>query len=168
MSAMENAGHILINIIWIQGVLVDLIIFKEHPEIIKSFTATNKSQNLGKYRQEHWKKNFSEIIERLKKCFPKTHPSWFERLKYFADIRNAIAHGRIFVNKDYILYEPDSEQKTKKFEKHIKRKKPKSQTIQIKFDDKNFKKALDGIIEFDQKFFPSICKKTGINYNQIK
>ena len=105
---IERAGHILILINWLQGRLVDFIIFKKHPRALSHFIKNNSSPTLGRERKNYWQKNFKAIRNEFKKVFPTIDNSWHTVLEHNNNIRDMIAHGHVSLYREYILYYPDS------------------------------------------------------------
>lgn len=172
-DCLERAGHIQILINWIQGRLVDFIIFKKHPKALDHFRRGNTSPTLGKNRKIYWQKTFPAIRKEFKKLFPNLPTNWHPLLEDLNNKRDMIAHGHLSLYREYILYQPDLERhdiksKLKSIRKSLIGKKTKGNFFRLRFDDKNYQKMLDGILEFDEKLFPALAREMAFNYEYIR
>jgi hypothetical protein len=172
-DCLERAGHILIMINWIQGRLVDFIIFKNHPGALKYFIKHNSSPTLGRERRKYWQKSFSVIRKEFAQLFPNLPSNWLPLLDDLNHKRDMIAHGHLSLYTEYILYQPDMNRrdikgKLKSIRRAIDGKISKKTFFKLKFDDQNYKAMVDGVLEFDEKLFPALSKEMGFNYERIR
>jgi len=173
INYLERAGYILILINWIQGRLVDFIIFKKHPRALSYFRNKNRSPTLGKERRRYWQKNFAKIREEFAEQFPNLPSNWHHLLNDLNNKRDMIAHGHLSLYREYILYQPalnrhDIQDKLKGIRQTVNGRISKMTCFRLRFDDKNYKEMLGGILEFDQKLFPALAKKMKIDYERIR
>jgi len=172
-NCIERAGHILILINWIQGRLVDFIIFKKHPRALSHFIKNNSSPKLGRERRKYWQKSFAAIRGEFASLFPNLPSNWLPLLDDLNNKRDMIAHGHISLYRDYVLYQPDMgrkdiHKKLKGIRRAIDGRVTKMTCFRLRFDDKNYQAMIKGILEFDEKLFPALSKDIGINYEKIR
>ncbi len=58
---MARAGELFMKSLWIQGQIVDLLVFEEHPELVEPFLTTPATVpfEFALLRAELWQKDFS-------------------------------------------------------------------------------------------------------------
>lgn len=172
-NCLERAGHVLILINWIQGRLVDFIIFKKHPRALAHFIKNNSSPTLGKERRKYWQKSFAAIKKEFVQLFPSLPSNWLPLLDDLNNKRDMIAHGHLSLYREYILYQPDMSRgdiknKLKGIRRAVDGKISKMTCFRLRFDDENYDNMTKGIIEFDEKLFPTLAKEMNFNYEKIR
>lgn len=176
-NCIDRAGVILISCIWVEKRLIDLIILKQHPRLIKKCNQSNSKVKLPytfiKERIKFWEKDFYLIKNDFIELF---NPSknWLNILEGIYDWRNIIGHSYISLYRDYLLYRPNG--KKKKINRLIKNhiiNKPKNPAkpflLTLKLgDDNKYEKILKIIEDFDQIYLKNIAESLGINYEKIR
>ncbi len=172
-NCLERAGHVLILIIWLEKRLIDLIIFKQHPQILSHFRKHGISIGLAKWRKFYWQKGFHYIIQEFLKTFPNLPSNWEPLLEDLNTKRDMISHGHVSLYREYILYQPDLNRSNLKKKLSIIRraidgKITKARLFKIRFDDKNYQSMLQAIEKFDTQLFPQLSTQMNLNYNSIR
>jgi hypothetical protein len=176
-NCIDRAGQMLITCIWLEKRLIDLIILKDRPILIKKVNRSSSKIQLPttfcKERAKLWKEDFSII----KKIFiEKFNPSrlWLENLNGIYDRRNMISHSYISLHRDYLLYRPSGRKskiyrliKEHEMKEIINPAKPTIFAMHLS-DDKKFNQAIKVLEEFDQVYLKSIAENMGLNYEKIR
>ena len=176
-NCIHRAGQVLIFCIWVEKRLVDLIVLKEHPRIIKKFNQSSSSVKLPytfvTERTKLWQKDFSVIKDKFIELF-KPSISWKNNLEGICDWRNIISHSYISLYRDYILYRPNGKRKkiNRLIKNHIVSRpsntaKPIQMTLKLS-DDTKYKRILKVIEEFDLVFLKNIAESLGVDYEKIR
>jgi len=172
-NCLERAGHIFILINWIQGRLIDFIIFKKHPRALRHFMKHGQSLKLGIERRKYLQKSFGVIRREFAVLFPVLPSNWLHLLDDLNNKRDMIAHGYISLGREYILYQPDMRRgdiktKLKGIRRAVDGKITKMTLFKLSFGDKNYQSTVKAILEFDEKLFPSLAKQIGLDYKKIR
>ncbi len=177
-NCIDRAGQILIFCIWAEKRLVDLLILKKHPRLIKLLnTKETIPYTMVKSRFVYWKKSAGDVLKEFINEFqPKQ--DWKENLEGIFIWRDMIAHGYISLYKPYLLYRPDTKRTGKKpyeLRKKLGIIKNISEKPAMKFtpllrlsDDEIFNKMIKVVEEIDQVYFKYEADKLGINYEKIR
>lgn len=171
MEQLDRAGKILIRIIWLQGRLVNLILLKKNPGILKFFKKNQRSPRLEKLREKYMEKDFFPIKEDFFKTFPELGKDWNLLLTDLGTKRDAIAHCYISLHKNIFRYKPDKpikHHKIKSLRRSVDGKKTKKNLYDLNFSDQNYASMINGIIEFDEVLFPQLCRQLQIKYSSIR
>lgn len=172
-NCLERAGHVLILISWIQGRLVDFIILKKHPKALAHFIKINSSPTLGRERRQYWQKSFGAIRKEFAQLFPNLPSNWLPLLDDLNNKRDMIAHGHLSLYREYILYQPDMarhdiKSKLKGIRRAVDGKISKMTCFRLRFDYKNYQDMINGVLEFDEKLFPTLAKEMKFDYEKIR
>lgn len=172
---LMRGGDILIHCIWIEKIMVDLIILKKHPRLIKKFNKPIPYKIpyvMVKERISYWKKDFSQIIEEFIKLFtPNDNIKLKLQLIYIK--RNILSHSNIKLGQKYFLYKPKNNTKLRyiskiyKFNKEIDQASP----IILKTDysnEENYLIDFQIIQSLDQDYFSKEALKLNIVYSHLR
>lgn len=177
-NCIDRAGQILIFCIWIEKRLVDLLILKKHPRLIKSVNLKQTiPRTMVKDRFMYWEKSSFPILnEFIKEFQPKK--DWKENLESIFIWRDMIAHSYISLYKPYLLYRPCTKIKGKKpheLRKKLSPIKNSNEKPPIKFtlllrlsNEEKFNNIIKVIEEIDQVYLKCEAEKLGINYEKIR
>lgn len=176
-NCIDRAGEILIYTIWIEKRLVDLLILKKHPTLIKKINNSSViPRTMVDERWKYWEKSFWIILnDYIKEFNPKN--DWMENLKGVAYWRDIIGHGYISLYKSYLLYRPDTKKKGKRVKDLRDALKPpktvgessRKFTLKIDFsNDLKYEAMKQVIIEIDEVYLKYEAEKIGINYEKIR
>lgn len=176
-NCIDRAGQILIFCIWIEKRLIDLIVLKRHPRLIKKVNDSSAQIKLPstfvKERTMLWQEDFRVVKDEFIKLFdpPK---DWKDNLIGIYDWRNLISHSHISLYRDYLLYRPSGNRKkvTHLIKHHITNRplgaaKPFVMLLRLG-DDSKYESVLKVIEEFDQKYLKSVAASMGVNYEKIR
>jgi len=176
-NCIDRAGQILIFCIWIEKRLVDLIVLKKHPRLIKKLNESSATKNLPRTfvteRAKLWQKDFAEIKDIFIALFDPPN-DWKNNLEGIYDWRNLIGHSHISLYRNYLLYRPSGKRKkiNRLIKKHIVIRppdaaKPFLMTLKLG-DDNKYESVLKVIEEFDQKYLKYVAESMGVNYEKIR
>lgn len=176
-NCIDRAGQILIFCIWIEKRLVDLIVLKDHPRLIKRVNESSATVKLPRTfvqeRTKLWEKDFAVVKDKFIELF-NPRKSWRDNLEGIYDWRNIIGHSHISLYREYILYRPSGKRKKKNrlVRHHITERKenaakPLQMTIRFSNDEK-YSSMIRVIEEFDQVYLRSIANSLGLNYEKIR
>ncbi|QQR84042.1 hypothetical protein IPJ72_02500 [Candidatus Peregrinibacteria bacterium] len=176
-NCIDRAGQILIFCIWIEKRLVDLIVLKKHPRLIKKVNESSAKINLPRTfvveRAKLWQKDFSVIKDMFINLFDPPN-DWRNNLEGIYDWRNIIGHSHISLYRGYLLYRPSGKRRkiNRLTKNHIVSRppdaaKPFLMTLKLS-DDKKYESVLAVLEEFDQKYLKFVANSLGINYEKIR
>jgi hypothetical protein len=178
-NCIDRAGQILIFCIWIEKRLVDLLILKKHPRLIKKVNTETEQAfpyTFNKDRSLYWEKSSFLVLNQFIKEFnPKK--DWKENLENIFVWRDIIAHSYISLYKPYLLYRPDTKKKGKKPHelkkillptKTNKKSSRKFTLLLMLSDDDKFNQMVRAIEEIDQVYLRYEAVKLGINYEILR
>jgi hypothetical protein len=176
-NCIDRAGEILIFTIWVEKRLVDLLILKKHPILIKKVNNSSKlPRTMVDERFKYWEKSFWLILDEYIKEF-KPKNDWIESLRGVAYWRDIIGHGHVSLYRSYLLYRPNTTRKGKSVKElrsalgssKTKGKSARKFTLKIDFSNnlkyENMKKV---IIEIDEVLLKYEANKLGLNYEKIR
>jgi len=176
-SCLYRAGQILILCIWIEKRLVDLIILKDHPRLVKKVNDSNKIPfTMVECRWKYWKKSFNPIFNEFVEKF-ETKKSWKDNIEGIMYWRDIISHGHTSLYRDYLLYRPDTSRKGKRccnlrkvlVPKIPVEKKSRKFTLLLRLaDDSLFNSCIRIIEEIDSVYLKYEADKLGLNYEKIR
>lgn len=174
---LHRGGEYFILSIWIQSQMVDLIIFHDHPRIIKRFTEQPQviPKTLKDKRMRYWQRDFRYIKDEFLKRFEK---SLSEQCRNDIDtifgIRNAIGHSYVSLARNYFLYRPGNKKKLNEFKKAFNMKKFDSHASKpriFKFDfsnDKIYLHNFAAIQRMDEIHLKFLSDNLGVPHSRIR
>ena len=176
-NCIDRAGQILIFCIWIEKRLVDLIVLKKHPRLIKKLNESSDIKNLPRTfvteRTKLWQKDFSVIKDMFIGLFNPPN-DWKNNLEGIYDWRNLIGHSHISLYRNYLLYRPSGKRKkiNRLVKNHIVSRphdaaKPFLMTLKLG-DDSKYESVRKVLEEFDQKYLKNVAESIGVNYEKIR
>ena len=176
LENMQNAGLIFVFSVWLQGQMSDLIIFKNHPELIADFVASSKKvpEAFSKLRANYWEKQFGEVKTDFFAVFASDiTPQESEMLEEIFHVRNMIGHAHVSLGRDYMLYRPAGERKEKAVIAALKLKPVEGQSdpmmVLLQFwRPEIFKDISDKIGYLDQVCFARLAAQIGVPHGRIR
>lgn len=170
-----RGGDVLIHCQWIEKIMVDLIILKRHPRIIKRFNQPLPyivPRVMVLARLNFWKKDFWEIKDEFFKLF-NPDDDVRKKIELINVIRNVLSHSNIKLAQKYFLYRPKNRKKLSEAEKvfDLSKKPDQSKPVVLKIDysqEENYFRDFGIIQSLDQEYFSSEANKLGIIYNHIR
>ena len=175
-NCLERAGHILMLCIWLENRLIDLLILKRHPRIIKKLNASSSKTKLPwtliQKRLKYWKKDFFDIKEEFIDTFtPKE--DWKANLEGIYHWRNMLSHCYISLHREYLLFRPKTRKKMYTMIKDlsIKKRESRSNPIILKLHltrNSLYQAMLKVFEEFDSVYLKWEAERLGIDYEKIR
>ncbi len=123
----RRGGEYFVLSLWIQSQMTDLIIFYDHPRIIKRFVERPKTipKILRDKRMKYWQKDFGYIKKEFLKRFKNDLTEQCGKdIDIVYGIRNAIGHSYVSLARNYFLYRPGSRKKLNEYKKAFDRPTP--------------------------------------------
>lgn len=163
---IEKVGILFGHCIYIEGIIKDLIIFKQNPSFIPLINSWWTSIELNQLRKEIiWKTFTVELLDDFFSLYPIDDPSK-KQLLIFRELRDIYGHSRIWKNHDLINHVPY----VSKFEKRAEILWLKWEWWVLKFNDleNDFDKFMPILSKIEDEFFPQICKEIWLDYEKIK
>lgn len=172
-----RGGEYFILSLWIQSQMTDLIIFKDHPRIIKRFTEQPKKipKTLRDKRMKYWKNDFGFIKKEFLNKFKNSLTSQgIGDIETIYAIRNAIGHSHVSLARNYFLYRPGNRKKLTEFKKAFDIQRPDSdiaKPIVFKFDfsnDEIYLHNFAAIQRMDEIHLKSLAESLGVPHSRIR
>jgi hypothetical protein len=174
---IARAGEFFIYCLWIQGQMVDLIIFKKYPSLIEPFVSSPNRipAEMVALRSQYWEKGFFRIKEVFAQLFSSQigdkHKNDLGAIYY---LRNAIAHSHVSIGRDYFLYRPGrgEEHQAKivsalELEPVENPSAPQMMTMRF-FNDQRYLKDFNRIKRLDEECFSEIARSLGVPHGRIR
>ena len=174
---LRRGGEYFILSIWIQSQMADLIVFHDHPRIIKRFIAQPETipKTLRDERMKYWQKDFGFIKKEFLKRFGDILSEQCQNdLNVIYGIRNAIGHSYVSLARNYFLYRPSSKRKLNEFKKSFNVQNPDSDASKprvFKFDfsnDKIYLHNFAAIQRMDEVHLKSLATNMNISHSRIR
>ncbi len=165
-SFLEEVGVLFVSIVFIEGIIKDLIIIKKHPEFIESINKWIPSKIFIEKRKEYWKKTFNEkIIKEFIELWL-LDKSYFKLFSVLWLIRDCFWHSRICINEKKLDYIPNDTKKLEKF-KELFWIIGDGDVITINDEFLNFEEKNKQFASLDG-FFRKLSKSIWLDYEKIR
>jgi len=172
---LMRGGDVLIHSIWIEKLMVDLIILKKHPKIIKRLNQPlpyKIPRTMVTERINYWKIDFWEIKKEFISLF-QTPKEWIVKLDHINLLRNILSHSNVKLGQKIFFYRPKNRKKLSEAGKifNLARTPNQSNPVVIKLDysvEENYFHDFSIIQSLDQEYFSSIANKLGVIYGHIR
>jgi hypothetical protein len=174
---LVNSGLVFTFGLWIQSQMVNLIILKKHPKIIKRFVARvdRIPRTMVLERARYLQKDFHPIKAEFEDRFGSILSEQARAdLAYLLFLRNGIAHSYVSIARDFLMYRPaGGGKKLRAFYKQFKLRRPanaaKPSLLVFRFSDQSFfKNASDLIERLDQVHLKSVADAIGIPHGRVR
>lgn len=173
---LVNAGILFMHSVWLQSQMVDLIIFRCHPEFVDEFVSTPKGvpDTVHNLRIRLWKKDFADIKGEFLKTFESDLTAdEKEQIERAYTLRNMIAHAHVSLGRDYMLYRPSSEKREKAVLDAWKPAPVEEQSNPLMFklefwEPERFKAYSDDMAGIDQICFKRLAEIVGVPHGRIR
>lgn len=168
MNFLEKSWTYFMWILYIEGIIKDLIILKKYPQFIGELNGYIVSEELTKRREEYAKKPFnSDIIKEFLEIFSLDPEIWNKPFQVIRISRNIFWHSRISVNEEKLWHTPDTERRLSELKELF--------WItwvwnNVTIDDSNFhfEEKIAMIEKLDKEFFPWIAQTIWLDYERIR
>lgn len=180
-NCLERAGHVLILTIWVEKRLIDFIVLKKHPRLIKKVNNSSSKVPLPhtfvKERTKLWEDNFPKILKDFLQVY-EVSDSFKNNLEAVSNWRDIIGHCYVSLYREYILYRPSSKRRDHKkrlgkfkklysLDKKVDAARPFQITMRLS-DDKKYNRVLNVLNELDDVLFSNLAKNIGLDYEKIR
>lgn len=174
--AIERAGELFMRCLWLQGQMVDLLVLKNHPELLPEFVAhpTKIPSNMVERRAEYWAKDFVKVKKEFENQFKyQMAPQHIEDLEVVFHLRNSIGHSHVSISRDYLLYRPRNQKKEQEVigALGLECKKDQSTPTMLSLhlhDDARYMHDFNRITRLDEECFRAIADSLGVPHEQIR
>ena len=170
-----RAGHVLMHCLWVEKVMTDLIILKNHPRIIKKFNVPRPAlvpPTMSKGRVIYWKRSFSFIQREFCSLF---NPDDYVRnlLDKVRITRDMLSHSDISLGRGYMLYRPNHRAKLEEVKKVFSVRSVEDQSNPVVFiidysKEENYIQDFSMFVHLDTNYFNKEAEKLGIKYGHLR
>ena len=173
---LVNAGILFMFRVWLQSQMVDLIIFRNNPNLIDDFVADpdRVPREFHQLRAGYWEQDFRQIKAEFLSLFSGALSSVeAEEIEYVYHLRNMIGHAHVSIGRNYMLYRPGGERREKAAVDVFKPERIEDQSDPLMFkiefwrEDK-FKVLSDLIERIDQECFSRLAAELGVPHGRIR
>lgn len=173
---LVNAGILFMYSVWLQSQMVDLIIFRKHPELVEEFVASPKvvPGPVQDQRTLLWGEDFAGIKTKFLQVFESyLTADEKEQIERAYNLRNMIAHAHVSLGRDYILYRPRSKMREKAVLDAWKPAPVNGQSDPLMFklelwEPERFKAYSDDMAGIDQICLKRLAEILGVPHSRIR
>lgn len=173
---LVNAGILFMYSVWLQSQMVDLIIFRKHPELVEEFVASPKvvPGPVQDQRTLLWGEDFAGIKTKFLQVFESyLTADEKEQIERAYNLRNMIAHAHVSLGRDYMLYRPSSEKRENAVLDAWKPVPVDGQSDPLMFklefwEPEKFKAYSDDMAGIDQICFKRLAEIVGVPQGRIR
>lgn len=173
---IARAGEFFMCCLWLQGQMVDLLIFSKHPELLPDFLShpTKIPPALVEQRAEYWKEDFVKVKQKFEVQFrDQMTAQHIEDLKVIFHLRNVIGHSHVSIGRDYLLYRPSNANKEQEIistfglQPRKDQASPTMMTLRLN-DDARYMYDFNRIKRLDEECFSAIADSLGVPHGRIR
>lgn len=174
---IARAGEFFVLCLWIQGQMVDLIIFKLNPDLIQPFVSNPERipSEVAKLRAQYWEKDFGPVKKKFEHLFGNQLSNESrEDIDAIFFLRNAIGHAHVSLGRDFFLYRPDKgEEHFAKIVSALELRSVEDAStppmMKISFyDDQRYINDFNRIQRLDQECFSVLASSLGMPHGRIR
>lgn len=167
MNFLEKSWTYFMWIVYIEGIMKDLIILKKNPQFIDELNQKIVSHELTLEREKYAAIAFNKnIVDEFCELY-KLDKSLNKIFHIVRISRNIYWHSRISINEERLWHRPDSQKRLDELKEFF--------WIEwiwnnITIDDSNFhfEEKIMMIESLDKEFFPSLAKSIWLDYERIR
>ncbi len=172
---LMRGGDMLIHCIWIEKIMVDLIILKNHPKIVKRFNQPlpyKIPRIMVLERFNYWKRDFWEVKEDFVKLF-KPPKEWLIKLDYINVLRNILSHSNVKLGQKKFFYRPKNRKKLTEAGRvfNLAKIPDQSKPVALQIDysiEENYFRDFGIIQSLDQLYFSVVANELAVVYSHLR